>query len=220
MRSYDQYCALAKALDVVGGRWTLLIVRELMIRGPCRYTDLRNGLPGIATNMLADRLRELEDAGIVRSELAPPPVATTLFRLTPRGEALEPILLQLGRWGAPLLAKAPPGDVFRSHWMALPAKLHLRDPSPDRPSIRIELHAGDEPLTLETREGAVRIRPGTADRPDLVLRGKPRVIFGLLMRKLDWAAARNAGLTHEGDPKVLKRVVPTAAGEGSPEHID
>src|SRR6185295_293446 len=87
MRSYKQYCALAKALDVVGDRWTLLIVRELLIRGRCRYTDLRNGLPGIATNLLADRLREMEQSGLVSREEAPPPIATTLFQLTPRGEA-------------------------------------------------------------------------------------------------------------------------------------
>ena len=77
-----------RALDVVGDRWTLLIVRELALRGACRYTDLRNGLPGIATNLLADRLRELENAGVVAREEAPPPIATTLFRLTPRGEEL------------------------------------------------------------------------------------------------------------------------------------
>src|SRR5213082_2257205 len=100
MRSYRQYCALARALDVVGDRWTLLIVRELLIRGPSRYTDLQYGLPGIATNLLADRLRELEAEGIVTKEDAPPPVATTLFRLTPRGEALDSVLTALGRWGA------------------------------------------------------------------------------------------------------------------------
>jgi len=94
VRSYKQYCALAKALDVIGDRWTLLIVRELLIRGFCRYTDLRNGLPGIATNLLADRLRELEQAGIVCREDAPPPIATTLFHLTGRGKELEPILQQ------------------------------------------------------------------------------------------------------------------------------
>ena len=85
MRSYDEYCALAKSLDVVGDRWTLLIVRELELRGACRYTDLRNGLPGIATNLLADRLRELESEGLVAREEAPPPIASTLFRLTPAG---------------------------------------------------------------------------------------------------------------------------------------
>src|SRR6266478_1110343 len=112
MANYNQYCALAKALDIVGGRWTLLIVRELLIRGSCRYTDLRDGLPGIATNLLADRLRELEQAGIVYREDAPPPIATTLFRLTPRGEALQAAVAELGRWGAPLLAKPADEDAY------------------------------------------------------------------------------------------------------------
>lgn len=89
-------CGIAKGLDVIGDRWTLLIVRELLIRGACRYTDLRNGLPGIAANLLAQRLRELEQAGIVFSEDAPPPIATKLFRLTERGVALEPVLEAIG----------------------------------------------------------------------------------------------------------------------------
>jgi DNA-binding HxlR family transcriptional regulator len=91
VRHYGQYCALARALDVVGDRWTLLIIRELSIR-PCRYTDLRDGLPGIATNLLADRLKSLEAAGVIASEAAPPPVATTLYRLTDRGMALLPAM--------------------------------------------------------------------------------------------------------------------------------
>src|SRR5919201_6854048 len=103
MRSYGQFCGLAKALDVVGDRWTLLIVRELLLRGPCRYTDLRKGLPGIATNLLAERLRELEDAGVVLREEAPPPIATTLYSLTPRGEELRRVIYELGRWGTPLM---------------------------------------------------------------------------------------------------------------------
>src|SRR5215831_13850090 len=109
MRSYNEYCAVAQALDVVGERWSLLIVRELLIRGPSRYTDLRSGLPGIATNLLADRLRELEQAGVVRRHEAPPPVATTLFELTDRGRELEPVLNALGRWGGPLVQR-PIGD--------------------------------------------------------------------------------------------------------------
>lgn len=212
MHSYGQYCALAKALDVVGGRWTLLIVRELLIRGACRYTDLRNGLPGIATNLLADRLRELEDAGIVESEIAPPPIATTLFRLTPRGEQLESVLMQLGSWGAPLLTKSPKSDVFCSHWIALPLKQHLEDQASGQPPVEIELRAGDEPLTIEPREGAVHVRPGSARDPDLVLTGAPRVLLGLLLGKLDWAAARAAGLKHDGDPQVLLRVRPARPG--------
>src|ERR1700751_2402967 len=98
MRSYDEYCSIAKSLDVVGDRWTLLIVRELAQRGACRSPDLRTGLPGIAPNLLADRLRELEQAGVVAREDAPPPVATALFRLTPRGEELRPVLDGLFRW--------------------------------------------------------------------------------------------------------------------------
>src|SRR5216684_6430765 len=117
MRSYHQYCGLAKALDVIGDRWTLLIVRELLLRERCRYSDLRDGLPGIATNLLADRLRDLEQAGVIDREEAPPPIATSLFRLTTRGQELEPALQALGRWGAPLLAKAPKSDAFRSHWL-------------------------------------------------------------------------------------------------------
>src|ERR1700751_2304890 len=129
MRSYGQYCAVAKALDVVGDRWTLLIVRELLLAGPCRYTDLRNGLPGIATNLLADRLRELEDAGIVRGELAPPPVAPTLYALTERGGALEPIVLELGRWGSPLMAEPVGEEAVRSHRLSLPGGEVLVDPA-------------------------------------------------------------------------------------------
>src|SRR5919206_4447822 len=131
MRTYGQYCGIAKALDVVGDRWTLLIVRELLIRGASRYTDLRNGLPGIATNLLADRLRELDEAGVVRSDAAPPPVATTLYELTERGRALEPVLNALGGWGAALLTEAPDDDAFCSHWLAFPLERHLRDADQD-----------------------------------------------------------------------------------------
>ena len=122
MKTYKQHCGLAKALDVVGDRWTLLLIRELLIRGACRYTDLRQGLPGIATNLLAARLKELEKAGVLIGEEAAPPVATKLFRLTERGEALAPAVEALGRWGAPLLSPAKRGDAFRIHWLALPAK--------------------------------------------------------------------------------------------------
>src|ERR1051325_8060010 len=108
MRSYGQYCSVAKALDVVGDRWSLLIIRERLLQGPCRYTDLRNGLPGIATNLLAERLRELEAAGLIRREEAAPPVATTLFRLTEAGAGLAPALAALGTSGIRYMT--PPAD--------------------------------------------------------------------------------------------------------------
>src|ERR1700677_1291882 len=118
MRSYGQYCSVAKALDVIGDRWTLLIVRELLAQGPSRYTDLRNGLPGIATNLLAERLRELEQAGIVVREEARPPIAPALFSLSPRGKQLHTVIEELGRWAMPLMAETSPEEEYRSHWLA------------------------------------------------------------------------------------------------------
>ena len=211
MRSYGQYCPLAKSLDVVGDRWSLLIVRELMIRGPARYTDIRNGLPGVATNLLAGRLRELEQAGVVRREAAPPPVATTLFHLTPRGQELRPVLKAMAQWGLPLMSEALEGDVFRSHWLASPVSLYLADSMPEGPPVTIEIRTGDEPMVIETVDGAVRARPGQAPHPDAVLTGPPRVVVDLIMGRIDVAEARARGLEYEGDPQVFERLRPLAA---------
>src|SRR5579859_7260339 len=130
MRSYGQYCSVAKALDVVGDRWTLLIIRELLTQGPCRYTDLKNGLPGIASNLLSDRLRELESAGLIRREEAPPPVAATLFHLTGAGAELEPVVSALGGWGLRYMTEPDESDEFRSQWFGFPVSLFLRDGDP------------------------------------------------------------------------------------------
>lgn len=207
VRSYQQYCAVAKALDVIGDRWVLLIVRELMTSGPSRYTDLLQGVPGIATNLLADRLREMEKAGVVRSEAAPPPVATTLFSLTERGEALRPLLEDLGRWGAPLMGVPQPNNVFRSHWLVFPFDAYLADNSPHDEPIAIEVRSGDEPIVIETVEGAVRTRRGTVAKPDAILDGRPGLILGLLAGRFDLAEARRRGLTFKGSQKVLTRVI-------------
>lgn len=207
MRSYQQYCAVAKALDVVGDRWVLLIVRELMTTGPLRYTDLLKGLPGIATNLLADRLKDMEQAGIVRSWAAPPPVATTLFELTERGRALQPLLAELGRWGAPLMGVPPPTNVFRSHWLVFPFDAYLVDRAPGEPPIEIEVRTGDEPMVIETVEGKVRTRRGTAESPDAVLEGRPGLILGLLSGRLDMPEAKKRGLEFRGSQKALRRVV-------------
>jgi DNA-binding HxlR family transcriptional regulator len=208
MRSYKQYCGLAKALDVIGGRWTLLIVRELLACGPRRYTDLLHGLLGIATNLLADRLRELEHAGIIYREDAPPPIATCLFRLTSRGKELAPLIRELGRWGEGLLAERDDDDEFRSHWLAVPFQLYLSDRTPDRPPITIEVRTGDQPMVIETVEGTVRTRAGRAEHPDAVLTGPPELIMAVLTGNLDLADARARGLEFEGDPETLFRVQP------------
>jgi DNA-binding HxlR family transcriptional regulator len=211
MRSYGQYCSIAKALDVVGDRWTLLIIRELMIRGGCRYTDLKNGLPGIATNMLSDRLRDLEAAGLVRREDAPPPVATTLFHLTEAAEQLHPVLDSLARWGVQYMVEGPAaGDEFRGHWFAFPADFFLHDGDPGGPPLSIELRAADSPVVVEVSGGSVRTRLGTAPAPDLVLEGSPHAILAVMSGH---AEATSLGLRVSGDVGVLRRVVrgPVAA---------
>ncbi len=208
MRSYGQYCSVAKALDMIGDRWTLLIVRELLLQGPCRYTDLKNGLPGIATNLLSDRLRELEAAGLVRREEAAPPVATTLFHLTEAGAELEPVLDALGGWGIRYMAQPGDGDEFRSHWFAFPVSLFLSSEDPDAPAISIELRTAGRPAVIEVSGGSVRTRLGTATAPDLVLEGSARLILGLLSAALTPAQAQDRGLTITGDPEVLRRLQP------------
>jgi DNA-binding HxlR family transcriptional regulator len=207
VRSYQQYCAIAKALDVIGDRWVLLIVRELMTSGPSRYTDLLKGLPGIATNLLADRLREMEKAGIVRREEAPPPVATALFHLTERGKALNPLLEELGRWGAPLMGVPQANNVFRSHWLVFPLDAYLVDKTPTEPPVAIELRTGDEPMVVETVDGKVRTRRGTAEKPAAVLTGRHGLILGLLSGRMDLVEARERGLEFSGDERALQRVV-------------
>jgi DNA-binding HxlR family transcriptional regulator len=212
MRSYGQYCSVAKALDVVGDRWTLLIIRELLLQGPCRYTDLRNGLPGIATNLLADRLSGLERAGLVRREEAAPPVATTLFHLTEAGAGLEPALEALGGWGIRYMAEPAEGDEFRSHWFAFPVELFLHDTEPGGPPLSIELRPGGRPAVVEISGGEVHTRLGSAASPDLILEGSPRIILGLLGAFLSPAQAQEAGLVITGDPAILGRLQPATSG--------
>jgi DNA-binding HxlR family transcriptional regulator len=206
MRTYGQYCGLAKALDVVGDRWTLLIVRELLIRGACRYSDLQRGLPGIATNLLAERLRDLEEASVVDREEVPPPVAATLFRLTARGKELEPAVRLLGLWGAPLLAQANSKDTFCSHWLTIPLAMLLEDGQPKEPAVEIELQAGEEPVAIEVKSGEVRVRLGSATKPDAVLIGDPRLLLGVLTAKVSLSQAVAEGMRFVGKRAVLQRV--------------
>jgi DNA-binding HxlR family transcriptional regulator len=215
MRTYGQYCGLAKALDVIGERWALLIVRELLIRGRCRYTDLRYGLPGIATNLLASRLKDLEAAGVIGREEAPPPIATTLYRLTPRGEQLEAIVRQLGCWGAPLLAAAPKTDSFLVHWLALPIRYFLSDHAPERPPIALELRTGAARMVVETTDGAARLRPSSVEKPDAIMTGRARLVAAVLLGHTNFEEARSAGLKYEGDLEVLNRIQPLAKSKSA-----
>jgi DNA-binding HxlR family transcriptional regulator len=213
MRSYGQYCGLAKALDVVGDRWSLLIVRELLLRDGCRYTDLRDGLPGIATNLLADRLRDLERVGVIQREEAPPPVAATLFRLTGRGRELEPAVHALGRWGGPLLEEDIGENAFRSHWVALPLEINFGGLTPDGPPFTIGVRAGRESVVVELADGAVRSRKWDGETPDVTLTGPPRLILGVLAGMVDLKDARGRGVECAGDVKTLRRVLGAASRE-------
>jgi DNA-binding HxlR family transcriptional regulator len=205
MRSYGQYCSVAKALDVIGDRWTLLIVRELLAQGPSRYTDLRRGLPSIATNLLAERLRELQQAGIVLREDAPPPIATALFTLTERGKQLRPVIDELGRWGIPLMADTTPDEQYRSHWLQLPVELYLAA-SPEQEPTTIEVRAGDQPMLIEARDGAITTRPGTSEHPDAALSGPPQLVLGVLTGALDPNEAIEQGLAFDGNRQALERL--------------
>ena len=208
MRSYRQSCGLAKALDVVGDRWTLLIIRELLIRGACRYTDMRNGLPGIATNLLAERLQELEHAGLIVSKIEPPPVATTLFRLTERGRDLEPSLLTLGHWGAPLLANRSADEDLLPHWLVLPLKLFLVDNAPERPTASIELRMPDESIAVKAGGGTVDVHLGIPESPAAVLTGKPELLLQLLAGRMTMAAATANGVSLQGSAATIRRIIP------------
>ena len=213
MRSYGQFCALAKALDLVGDRWTLLIVRELLIRGEARYTDLRDGLPGIATNLLATRLKEMEEGDILERFEAPPPVATPLFRLTARGKELERVIDAIGLWGVPLLEGASRKDAFCSHWMTLPLRKALRDNAPEQKPAVIEVRSGEEPVTIHAVGGTVRVSVGAAENPDAVVTGSAKAIYALFRGEVDLAQARKAGVKVTGNAEVLRRVQPVAAAE-------
>ncbi|MGP9021440.1 winged helix-turn-helix transcriptional regulator [Streptomyces sp. BR1] len=152
-RSYDQYCAAARALDAVGDRWTLLIVRELLA-GPRRYTDLHADLPGVSTDVLASRLKDMEREGLATRRKLPPPGVATVYEMTARGRELLPVLTALAAWGAPELAERRPTDAVRAHWFAIPLIQRLRR-LPGAPAVldvRLdegEFHVrvgGDEPL--------------------------------------------------------------------------
>jgi DNA-binding HxlR family transcriptional regulator len=206
MKSYGEYCAVAKTLDVIGERWTLLIVRELSYQGPSRYTDLRDGLPGIATNLLADRLRSLEAAGVVSREEAPPPVATTLFSLTPRGEELRPVLETMMRWGLPFMTEEMPDDVVRSQWLVGALELLMEDRRPTDPRAEIELRIGDRPISLAVDGGSVEAALGSVEDPGAVVSGPPDKVLPMLAGKLGRSDAEAAGVRIDGDPELLDRV--------------
>ena len=199
MKSYGQYCALARGLDVIGDRWTLLVVREIL-GGSRRYSELLEGLPGIATNLLAERLHSLEERGVVARD------AEGGYQLTEWGQGLSEVLHAVARWAVPLMAEPAGDDAFRSSWLALPVAVIWGGVDQRRPRMTIEIRTGDAPMTIESRDGRVWIEPRQARWPDLVLTGPPDGIVGVLTGALDQASASDRGVTIQGDADRLAQL--------------
>jgi DNA-binding HxlR family transcriptional regulator len=177
--TYKQFCAVAAALDVVGDRWTLLVVRELLT-GPRRYGELVQGLPGVATNLLADRLRRLEAAGLVAQEPGPDGRAR-VYRLTDRGAELDAVVAALARFGLALLPDEADGLAFRPDWLATAVRFLLRPGALDVDLVvRFEVHGPDGSQTLQLRLGAAGAVIDPDGAPDVVLRGDPAALVTAL----------------------------------------
>jgi DNA-binding HxlR family transcriptional regulator/putative sterol carrier protein len=206
-RSYGQYCGLAQALDLVGERWTLLIARELLM-GPKRYTDLRAGLPGIASNLLADRLGQLEETGIVRRERLAPPAPATVYHLTEHGGALETAIIELGRWGGLTLGEPERGQDFRASWFALGMRATFRPRNAAPVDTSYEFRIGEETFSFHVANGEARARQGLASSPQLILEVDAETFLALLSGQLTSAHALSSGLAKlHGSRRELDRVL-------------
>jgi DNA-binding HxlR family transcriptional regulator len=208
-RSYEQFCPLARTLDLVGERWTLLIVRDL-IAGPKRYTDLSRGLPGLATDLLTERLRRLEEAGAVRRRELSPPAAVTVYELTDRGRELEPAILGLARFGVALLSDAGAASTAPNpdHFALLLRVLFDPERAPAEPETWSFEGAGRS-MTVTLGDGDLDVRPG-GEAPD---GASPRFIADLTTT-LEWifgtldttAALVDGRLRIQGDENALARL--------------
>lgn len=207
-RSYRQYCGVARALDLVGERWALLVVRELLL-GPKRFTDLRSGLPGVSTNILSERLRRLEHAGVIARAVLPPPAASSVYELTEYGRELEPALLALGRWGARTLGPRKAGQTLCSHWLALALKGFFHREAARGVRARYEVRLDGGTFWLAVRNRRVEVEQDGSQEVDLVLEAGDDGLVALLAGALLPEAALASGtvrLVH-GDPAELERFV-------------
>ncbi|HZT46078.1 MAG TPA: helix-turn-helix domain-containing protein [Gaiellaceae bacterium] len=196
-RSYEQYCPVAHALDLVGERWSMLIVKELM-HGPKRYTDLAEHLRGIGTNILAARLRALEECGVIAKRKLPPPAASRVYELTDYGRDLRPVMRELALWGARSLGPPTAEDELYEGW--LPNALDTMV----APFVRkgtFEFRVGDEVATLA--DG--RVHEGPADEPDVVVTAQPEGLYYLLIER------RLEGVKVEGNYQLLERLISALA---------
>ena len=204
-RKFDQYCPMAHALSLIGERWSLLIVRDLL-HGPKRYTDLAHGLPGLGTNILAARLRELEAAGVVRKRRLPPPAASTVYELTEYGVELKEPLYALARWGARTLGPPKSEDDLYPEWgmNGLPALFNAEEARGLTETYVLDVD-GDV-FTARIVNGSLEVSLGAAEDADLVVAVDMDTFFALATGELGLreAAARGSARV-EGDPGALDR---------------
>jgi len=204
-KRFDQYCPIAHALSLVGERWSLLVVRELL-RGPKRYTDLAAGLPGIGTNVLATRLRELEAAGVLQRRKLPPPAASTVYELTEYGLGLEEVLHAIARWGARTLGLPRREDDLGADWglNAFPALLY-----PERARGLTEtyvIRVDDDVFTVRLVDGSLQTELGATDGADLDVAMPMDTFFALASGEVSVdEALAEGGVRLEGDPETLAR---------------
>jgi len=201
-RRYGQYCGLARALDVIGDRWNLLIVRQLLV-GPARYGQLLDGLPGVATNLLADRLRDLETAGVIKRQLADQGNAI-VYSLTPWGAELREPIEGLIRWSTPLMVRGPDGDVFRAEWLMVALRALLARTT-SRRSATVAVDVGEELIAVRVTRTSVQVIAHDGRDVDATIRADPSVILGLAAGELrvDQIAAL---ATIEGDQNAIGTV--------------
>ncbi|MGP4092471.1 winged helix-turn-helix transcriptional regulator [Streptomyces sp. KR55] len=199
-RSYDQYCSAARALDVVGDRWTLLIVRELLA-GPRRYTDLHADLPGVSTDVLASRLKDMERDGLSTRRRLPPPGAAYVYELTGRGRELLPVLQALGAWGQAELGERRPTDAVRAHWFALPLLRALDGEG----LVEVRLEEGDFHVYAGAVDGPVYGDGPAPAEPDVRLVLDTDTCTAVARGELSVAdAVRDGRITVTGDGTLAK----------------
>jgi len=199
-RSYDQYCSAARALDLVGDRWTLLIVRELLA-GPRRYTDLHADLPGVSTDVLASRLKDMERDGLGTRRRLPPPGAAYVYELTQRGRELLPVLQALSMWGQGELGERRPTDALRAHWFALPLLRSLEGEG----LVEVRLEEGDFHLYVGAEDGPLYGDGPAPGEPDARLVLDAESAGALARGELSLAdAVRQGRVTVTGDGTLAK----------------
>lgn len=205
-RTYEDGCAGAHALDLIGERWALLVVRE-MVLGPKRFTDLRAGLPGISPNVLTQRLEELEAAAIVRRHKLPPPASSWVYELTEWGAGLGPLIMELGRWAASS-PHLPQGLPMSTDSMVLSMRTMFSGEAAGDLNARLEFRFGEDVFQAEVKAGQFKIERGAARQPEVIITADPNALAAVIYGGVKLADAQRAGdVIVEGDKSAAKRFV-------------